>query len=211
MKQLLLLSILCLSVSCADGGKKAQSQTQTLMGEPLVGLVSPGIVGNEQEVTIPLISENEVIDEEIAEEETPDDEAVNEDVADENPSEPVEVINEEAEAIVCDFSNDNEQSTFSLVIKNRMVVLKNSKSEGNLTFDSHIFSPSGNENAAVHHEDKNFSVEEGKVLKITSRLVMSDDLKTGELQVSYKVKTENKKTIQLDYRKLADVQNCVQE
>lgn len=239
MKHLMLISLLCLSVSCADKGKKAQPQS--LVGLPTSGVVSQGNTGNGQDVTITVVSENEVINEvvvnngdtsngdtsnnettndEITHDETQNDDSQNDDsqndevsdeeITDDDTSEPVEVISE-PKALVCDFVNENEESTLSLLIKDKMVVLKDSKTEGKLTFDRHIFSPSGNQNAAVLHEDKDFSVDEGKVLKITARLVMSEDLKSGELQVSYKVKADNKKTIQLEYRKLADVQNCVQE
>lgn len=208
MKHLMLISILCLLAACGPKGNKSKSNSS--MGQPYLSVLSPE--GSEGEVIIPIIVENEEI---VETEETVETEEpvviVETEETNEETTEPVEVINEEAKALVCDFSSANEQSTLSLLIKNKMVVLKGSKSQDKITFDGHIFSPSGNENAAVHHEDKNFSVAEGKVLKITARILISEDLKTGELQVSYKVKTEDKKTIETEYVKLADVNNCVQE
>lgn len=199
MKHLMLISILCLLASCGPKGKKSQSDSS--MGQPYLSILSPE--GNEGEVIIPIVVETE--EPEVIEVTEGTEEIIEEDTA------TVEVINEESKALVCDFTSENESSTLSLLIKNKMVVLKGSESQDKITFDGHVFSPSGNENAAVHHEDKDFSIEEGKVLKITARILISEDHKSGELQVSYKVKTEDKKTIQTEFIKLADVNNCVQE
>lgn len=208
MKHLMLISILCLLASCGPKGKKSQSDSS--VGQPYLSILSPE--GNEGEVIIPIVVETEepeVIEVTEVTEETEGTEGTEEIIEEDTAT--VEVINEESKALVCDFTSENESSTLSLLIKNKMVVLKGSESQDKITFDGHVFSPSGNENAAVHHEDKDFSIEEGKVLKITARILISEDHKSGELQVSYKVKTEDKKTIQTEFIKLADVNNCVQE
>lgn len=203
MKLLMLVSIIFLMVSCGPKGKN--SKLNSGMGQPYLSVLFPENE-SEGEVIIPVVVENEETVEVVDPVVTVDPEETNEEI-----TEPVEVINEEAKALVCDFDSENEQSTLSLLIKNKVVVLKGSKSQEKITFDGHIFSPSGNENAAVHHEDKNFSVSEGKVLKITARILISEDFKSGELQVSYKVKTSDKKTIETEYVKLAEVKNCIQE
>lgn len=204
MKHLMLISILCLMASCGPKGKNSQSGSS--MGEPYLSVLSPEGSDGEGEVIIPIVVENEGPEVPVVPEVTEETEEI---IVEE--TETVEVINEDSKALVCDFTSENESSSLSLLIKNKMVILKGSNSQEKITFDGHTFSPSGNENAAVHHEDKDFSIEEGKVLKITARILISEDHKSGELQVSYKVKTEDKKTIQTEFIKLADVKNCVQE
>ena len=121
------------------------------------------------------------------------------------------VVVEESDKLVCDFTKDSEKETFILDISEensqKYAVLSDENGKGKAVFGGFILSPSGNEQAAVHHTDKDFSIEEGKVIKITARILFNPSTKTGELQVSYRVKVD-KKVIDLDYETLADIDNC---
>ncbi len=76
-----------------------------------------------------------------------------------------------------------------------------------LKVEGFTFSPSENENAAVLHDDKDFSHDGKKVLKITSRVVFDREAKTGELQVSFRLK-EAQGVSQTDYMVLGEIENC---
>lgn len=117
------------------------------------------------------------------------------------------VVAEEKKSLECDFSNENDFKTFSIKIENNMASLPVQDGETKLVFDHHIFSPSGNENATIHHEDKNFMVDGGDVKKINARIILNDQ-NIGELQVTYKIQLEDKSMVQTEYRKLADINNC---
>jgi hypothetical protein len=110
---------------------------------------------------------------------------------------------------LCDFSNDNAFAQVKIKVqesKTATLILEDSVNK--FTFDGFTLSPSGNENASVHHENPDQLVAEGKVIKITARIIMNEEINEGELQVSYRVKV-GKQMIVTDFAKLALINNCL--
>jgi hypothetical protein len=110
---------------------------------------------------------------------------------------------------LCDFSNDNAFAQVKIKVqesKTATLILEDSVEK--FTFDGFTLSPSGNENASVHHENPDQLVAEGKVIKITARIIMNEEINEGELQVSYRVKV-GKLMIVTDFTKLALINNCL--
>lgn len=109
---------------------------------------------------------------------------------------------------LCDFSNQNESISVEIKIEGQTAVLVGQGSDGKFIFDGFTLSPSGNENAAVTHEDPDQLVVNGKVIKISARIVMNQQINQGELQVSYKIKNDDKGITVTDFAKIADINNC---
>lgn len=111
---------------------------------------------------------------------------------------------------VCDFSNENETTQVKIRVQKSgelKVATLILDSDDKFTFDGFTLSPSGNENASVHHAAPDTLVEDGKVIKIMARIVMNEEINEGELQVSYKVKVD-KNMIETDFAKLALIDHC---
>ncbi len=124
-----------------------------------------------------------------------------------------EEIEEEVEQpnnknFLCDFSNQNELISVEIQVIGKTAILIGQGSDRKFTFDGFTLSPSGNENAAVAHENPDQLVENGKVIKISARIVMNEQINQGELQVSYKIKNDDKGITVTDFTKIADINNC---
>lgn len=89
----------------------------------------------------------------------------------------------------CDFSNQNESFSVEIQVIGKTAILIGQGSDSKFTFGGFTLSPSGNENAAVAHENPDQLVENGKVIKISARIVMNEQIVT-------------------DFTKIADINNC---
>jgi hypothetical protein len=113
----------------------------------------------------------------------------------------------------CNISNQNESTTLEIEVKDegssKVAVLNSKGQDGKFIFDGFTLSPSNNENASVSHPDPDSLVEGGKVLKISARITMNEEILEGELQVSYKVKNQDKSVTEAEFKKLADINSCI--
>ncbi len=128
-------------------------------------------------------------------------------VVDEDADEVVVVDEEVLEAKKCELISENERQEIQIKLKQDKAFIVSLESE-KLLVEGYTFSPSNNQNAAVHHEDQALTYQGKKVLKITSRVVFDQALGLGELQVSYRLK-ESQGVSQSDFVKLASIEGCV--
>lgn len=120
----------------------------------------------------------------------------------------VVVVDEEVlEAKKCELLSENERQEIQIKLKQDKALIVSLESE-KLLVEGYTFSPSNNQNAAVHHEDQALTYQGKKVLKITSRVVFDQALGLGELQVSYRLR-ESQGVSQSDFVKLASIEGCV--
>lgn len=164
-----------------------------------------GACGKKQEGASELVKQKSILYTDISEPNENEEEVTSEETAEETTT--------TSNRMTCDFTNTNDQVTFGIEVSgtgaNRTAVLSSVESGGKLTFDGYNFSPSGNENAAVTHENKDELVEEGKVIKITARILMNESINEGQLQVSYKIKNEDNSITETEFKKIAEIDNCV--
>jgi hypothetical protein len=186
MKNLTWITILIITVSC--GQENSQSLTDTKIKKIIADQLINKEDDNSNQTILPYFTEEEVAA-------TP------------------ETITESSEVnkvLICDVSNENELQTLEFKTieddNGKRVILVGEDEK--ITFDGYTLSPSGNENAAVLHNEMHNLSSEGKVIKITARVVMNEEINDGELQISYKIQKPKQGVMNTDYFKLADINNC---
>ncbi len=197
MKNLILMFLTSLIVSCgqldADKIKSAANKNS------LIGNVEKPIV-DKNLPSLPYISD--------VDEDTYIDETIDEEIA---------VIEEEVaivKKLMCDVSNENDFQRIEVIVvtegeqKKAYLV---GEEVGKVTFDGYTLSPSGNQNAAVHHDDMKNLSSEGNVIKISARIFMNDESNEGELQVSYKIQIPRQGTFDTQFARIASINNCLLE
>lgn len=182
MKNLILLSLLLVSVACSKGSGKGSQ------------LLIPEISTPEVQLDLEVVNDDEANDE--SNDENDDTVVLVPDL--ENP------IASEAES--CELVSLNERQEVYVKFQENKVKLAPVDAQS-LVVEGFIFNPSMNQNAALQHQDENFTYRDKRVIKITGRVVFDKQTKLGELQVAFRLK-ESKGSSQTDFMVLAEIRDC---
>jgi hypothetical protein len=187
MTKLTLIVLILLGVSCSKGTSFKNTPAPSTPVGPIAEVALP----EESQVELDL----EVVGEDQGSDESS---GVGDEVAD---------VDEELRPLErCEVISENERQEVGIEFLTSSVKLTSLQSS-KLKVEGFTFSPSNNSKAAVLHDDKDFQYEGKKVLKITGRVVFDRDSKTGELQVSFRLK-EAQGASQTEFMALGDVVNC---